>query len=130
MTSSRRKWVLASLAALLGPGTIEPARAQYTAVPPPPLEDEVRYFGAAKDEAGKLLDAVTFTIGTGALNFVYVTDHDGRFRGAMPKEIPYDAVQAQCMKPGYETVRVSKRLGPTPKRPVVQVDCRLRRVTP
>ncbi len=126
MTYHRNAWAGAA-AALIGWGS--PAFAQYSMDSAPALAPgQIRYFGAAKDERGRVLRDVTFSLQSGPITFVYVTDHDGRFRGALPTEVPVARIQARCMKAGYQVIRVSKRPGVASGRRFVQLDCLLRRV--
>lgn len=92
--------------------------------------DHVRYFGSAKDENGKLLADVTILLEGEQASFVFLTNHDGRFRGALPLQIPGTSVKARCVKSGFESLRIIKRPGPkTGAEPSMQVDCVLRKVS-
>jgi hypothetical protein len=91
-------------------------------------KDHTHYFGTAKDDKGKLLSDVTFLLESERASFVFVTESDGRFRGALPNEIPTATVAPKCSKSGFEVVRVAKRASPkSAASPSVQVDCVLRR---
>jgi hypothetical protein len=115
-------------ACLLAIGAIAPAVAQYAYDPSNPDEQGpgIRYFGSAKDEKGSLLAGVTVLIDSDETSFVFVTDEQGRFRGKVPLNMVAAKVTADCSKPGFQTVRVTKRPGPQAPKPTVQVDCVLR----
>jgi hypothetical protein len=105
------------------------ATAQYVAMSMESQEkDHTHYFGTAKDDKGTLLSDVTFLLESERASFVFVTESDGRFRGALPNEIPTATVAPKCSKAGFEVVRVAKRASPkSAASPSVQVDCVLRR---
>jgi hypothetical protein len=115
--------------ALLGTAS-GPAPAQYSY--DPSAADELGkpgnlYFGAAKDESGAYVSAVTITLETNQTNFVLVTDAQGRFRAKLPLGTLPAHVTPTCSKPGYLVLRVTKRPGPKGGPTPVQVDCLLRR---
>lgn len=89
-------------------------------------ERGIRYFGTAKDEKGAFIPNVTFLLESKDGSFVFVSDAQGRFRGYLPKDISPSSVTPKCSKPGLESVRVSKRLGPRAAQATVQVDCVMR----
>ena len=86
----------------------------------------IRYFGSAKDDKGSLLAGVTVQLSTAHVDFVTVTDEQGRFRTTLPLEMVSALVTPKCFKAGFQSVRVIKRPGTGPK-PTVQVDCVLHR---
>jgi hypothetical protein len=90
-------------------------------------EQGIKYFGAAKDGRGDFLPGVTIVIESGQFSYVLVSDSQGRFKVALPPDTVPKGVQIKCMKVGYQQARLSKRSGPSGGRPVVQVDCELRR---
>jgi hypothetical protein len=104
------------------------ASAQY--VYDPANADEqisgIRYFGSAKDDKGSLMGGVTVQLSTAHVDFVTVTDDQGRFRTTLPLEMVSALVTPKCFKAGFQPVRVIKRPGTGP-RPTVQVDCVLHR---
>lgn len=121
--------IAAGLAVLLALAS-RPVPAQYSY--DPSAADELGkpgnlYFGAAKDERGGYVPAVTITLETNQTNFVLVTDDNGRFRAKLPLETRPANVRPTCSKPGYLVLRVTKRPGPRGAPTPVQVDCLLRR---
>jgi len=84
----------------------------------------IRYFGSAKDDNGSMLSGVVIRLNTPNVDYVLFTDDQGRFRKKLPVDAIPDEVSATCAKPGFQTVRVTKRAGQGP-RPSVQVDCLL-----
>jgi hypothetical protein len=88
----------------------------------------IRYFGAAKDESGKLVSGATIVLEYGQASFIFVTDEQGRFKTKLPLEAVAAKVSAQCSKSGFKVERVTKRRGPAEGAiQAVQVDCMLRR---
>jgi hypothetical protein len=103
--------------------------AQYVYDPDSPDEQGIpyiRYFGAAKDDKGKLLPGTTILLESAQVSMAIVTDATGRFRANLPMELIADKVAAKCSKPGFSVVRITKRAGPEGVKPTVQVDCVLR----
>ncbi len=125
LAAGATRGLLAACAALLG---VAPALAQYAYDPSNPDEQGpgIRYFGSAKDEKGSLLQGVTVLIDSDETAYVFVTDDQGRFRGKVPLNMVAGKITAECSKPGFQVVRVTKRAGPTAPNPTVQVDCVLR----
>jgi len=130
MTNPLRKSL--ALATILAPFVIAsgPSVAQYSY--DPSAADELGkpgnlYFGAARDEGGGYVPAVTITLETNQTSFILVTDEKGRFRARLPLETQPANVKPTCSKPGYLVLRVTKRPGPKGGPTPVQVDCLLRR---
>jgi hypothetical protein len=125
--NDRTAQVLLPMLALLA---ATPVTAQYSY--DPSAADELGkpgnlYFGAAKDERGAYVPAVTITLESNQTSFVLVTDEQGRFRAKLPLETLPANVRPTCSKPGYLALRVTKRPGPKGAPSPVQVDCLLRR---
>ena len=71
----------------------------------------IRYFGSAKDDRGSLLAGVTVQLSTAHVDFVTVTDEQGRFRTTLPLEMVSALVTPKCFKAGFQSVRVIKLPG-------------------
>jgi hypothetical protein len=115
-------------AGLVGLLLVMPSSAQY-AFDPSNADEQmpgVRYFGSVKDDRGNHLAGATIVIDDPQSTFIFVTDHDGRFRGVLPEDTAFAQVKLKCFKIGYRLVRVTKRPGPAKAKPTVQVDCLLR----
>lgn len=115
-------------AGLLGLLMVMPSSAQY-AFDPSNADEQmpgVRYFGSVKDDRGAHVAGATIVIDDPKSTFIFVTDHDGRFRGLLPEDTALGQVQLKCFKMGYRLVRVTKRPGAAKAKPTVQIDCRLR----
>jgi hypothetical protein len=124
--------VVASLCGFGALAVVPSASAQYTYNPANADEqgNTIRLFGSAKDDKGALLPGVTILLDATSLSYVAVTDEQGRFRVALPKETwAPEKVAPSCFKQGFVLVRVTKRPGTGPK-PTMQVDCVLRRANP
>lgn len=124
-------FVIASLAAMACLVVAAPARAQYEYNPNAPHEMDnpgPRLFGSVKDERGVLVEGATIVLDSDRFSFVLVTDALGRFQITAPLGTPTEKVSAKCSKPGYESVRMTRRPGPTGVKPILQIDCVLRAV--
>ena len=104
------------------------AIAQYTFNPRNADEQTagIRYFGSAKDNKGSLVPDVSIRLETPDLEYVLVTDEQGRFNKMLEANALPELVSVICSKPGFQLVRVTKRSG-SGARPSVQVDCVIRR---
>jgi hypothetical protein len=80
----------------------------------------IKYFGSVKTDRGALLKGAIVLI---QHEYAAVTDEQGRFRTNLPETLPGEKVDVSCSLPGYQTIRVSKRLGPHGPKKMVQVDC-------
>jgi hypothetical protein len=101
------------------------ATAQY-AYDPRNLDEQgpgIKYFGSVKNEKGSLLKGAIVLI---QHQYMAVTDEQGRFRVNLPETLPGDKVDVSCSNPGYQTIFVTKRLGPHGPKETVQVDCVMR----
>jgi hypothetical protein len=83
----------------------------------------IKYFGSVKTDKGSLLKGAIVLI---QHEYAAVTDDQGRFRTNLPETLPEDKVDVSCSLPGYQMIRVSKRLGPHGPKKMVQVDCVMR----
>jgi hypothetical protein len=127
-TRDRRRRRLAQLFTFASATMTSWATAQY-AYDPANADEQIpgiRYFGSAKDDKGSLLEGVTVQLSTARVDFVTVTDEQGRFRTVLPLEMVSALVTPKCFKVGFQSVRMIKRPGTGPK-PTVQVDCVLHR---
>jgi hypothetical protein len=88
------------------------------------------YFGAARDDGGQFVEGVTVLLETEQTTFVLVTNALGRFRAKLPLGTLPANVRASCSKPGYQVLKVTRRLPPRQGSSPVQVDCLLRRQVP
>ncbi len=124
------QWFQALSFGLLSITLATSASAQYTFNPLNADEQPgIRYFGSAKDEHGLMMAGVVITLDSPKLEYVLITDPQGRFHMMLDLSATADVVSASCSKPGFQVVRVTKRNGIGP-RPSVQVDCVMRPVTP
>jgi hypothetical protein len=125
----RRGQGLAGWCGIVALIVISSAAAQYSYNPAAADEQQpgIRYFGSAKDDKGSLMAGVTVVLDTDQSSFVFITDEQGRFRGTLPLGTLPEKVAPKCSKAGFQFVRVSKRPAPAGPKPVVQVDCVLRR---
>jgi hypothetical protein len=104
---------------------ISSASAQY-AYDPSNLDEQgpgIKYFGSVKNDKGSLMKGAIVLI---QHQYMAVTDDQGRFRVNLPETLPADKVDVSCSNPGFQTVRVSKRLGPHGPKKTVQIDCVMR----
>lgn len=115
-----------SIIAVLSSST---ARTQYSFNPANADEQMpgIRYFGSAKDEKGALVSGAVIRLEAAKVEYVLLTDDQGRFHQMLQVDAVPENVSATCSKSGYAVVRIVKRKGTGP-RPSVQVDCVLRRV--
>jgi hypothetical protein len=98
------------------------ATAQY-AYDPRNLDEQgpgIKYFGSVKNDKGSLLKGAIVLI---EHQYMAVTDDQGRFRVNLPETLPGDKVDVSCSNPGYQTILVTKRMGPHGPKETVQVDC-------
>jgi hypothetical protein len=116
------------LALSIVPGTLfftSSAIAQY-AYDPSNLDEQgpgIKYFGSVKNANGSLMKGAIVLI---QRQYMAVTDDQGRFRVNLPETLPGDKVDVSCSNPGYQQMRVTKRLGPHGPKETVQVDCVMR----
>jgi hypothetical protein len=123
--STCRGLFLASYAALGVLALVTPATAQY-AYDPRNLDEQgpgIKYFGSVKDEKGALIRGAIVLI---QHQYAAVTDAQGRFRVNLPETLPGDKVDVTCTNPGYQTIRLTKRMGPNGPKKTVQIDCVMR----
>ncbi len=118
--TGRGLWL--ALAALLLSGSAS-AQYVYNATNLDEQGPGIKYFGSVKDANGALLRGAIVMI---EYQYVAVTDEQGRFRINLPETLPGDKVYVSCVNPGYQTIRVSKRMGPHGPKQTVQIDCVMR----
>jgi len=126
----RRAAIIAAWSFIAASTSVPFASAQYTFNPAAADEAPgIRYFGSAKDDKGALLPGVGISIVVAGqqLNFIGVTNDEGRFRIIVPLDMPREKTTIKCFKTGLQLVRMTKRAGPL-KGPqqTIQVDCVLR----
>lgn len=83
----------------------------------------IKYFGSIKDDRGALLQNAVVMI---QRQYLLISDAQGRFRANLPADLPADKVDVSCSNPGFQTVRIVKRLGPKGPKTTVQIDCIMR----
>jgi hypothetical protein len=106
---------------------MSPVSAQYKYNPYAADEQPgIRYFGSAKDDKGALLPDVSVQITMENVDYLFVTDEQGRYRVNVPLAMRPENITLNCFKAGFQLVRISKRLGPTGPKLTVQADCVLR----
>jgi hypothetical protein len=123
--SSRRLPFMALYGVLGALSLCASASAQY-AYDPRNLDEQgpgIKYFGSVKNDKGSLLKGAIVLI---EHQYLAVTDDQGRFRVNLPETLPGDKVDVSCSNPGYQTILVTKRLGPHGPKQTVQVDCVMR----
>jgi hypothetical protein len=102
--------------------TLPSAWAQYSY--DPRNQDEqgpgIKYFGSVKDDRGALLNGAVVMI---QHEYMLVSDDQGRFRSNLPANLPGEKVAVTCSHPGYQPIRIIKRLGPHGPKEIVEVDC-------
>jgi len=125
MTRRRRFATVAFRCLWVALASVSSAWAQYTF--DPSADDEkvpgIRYFGSAKGPNGSLMPGVTFAFYAGASMYVFTTNEQGRFRGKLPLDTQPQQVVTKCHKTGFESVRITQRVGALGPQPTVQVDC-------
>ena len=116
-------WRLSLLAIVAIAG---PAHAQYKYDPnnPDEIGKGARYFGAVKDDRGRVVEGATVVVQSA---YIFMSDHEGRFAGYAPSDLPPKTVAIGCTKPGYSASRIVRRSGASGNRVWVQADCVLRR---
>ena len=83
------------------------------------------YFGAAKDGDGNYVRGATVVVATSLMDFVAVTDDQGRFRLSLPVDITPSEVKARCSHNAYRDSRIVRRLPRGEALTPVEISCRL-----
>jgi hypothetical protein len=115
-----------ALTSVMGMLLFSPSASAQYAYDPHNLDEQgpgIKYFGSVKDDRGALLKGAMVLI---QHQYIAVTDEQGRFRVNLPETLPGDKVDVSCSDPGYQTIRVTKRVGPQGPKQTVQVDCVMR----
>ena len=122
--SARRRLRLVAGLALLAAG---PAQAQlYGGFTPHAAHGPMNvWFGTARDAAGRYLPGVTVVLETSTLDFVAVTDRQGRFRLELPLQAKPPQVTVRCSKQGHGAARVVRRLPRGGAATPVEIACTL-----
>ncbi|MEM1189425.1 MAG: carboxypeptidase-like regulatory domain-containing protein [Pseudomonadota bacterium] len=127
MTSPRRTLSLALLALCQMPLT---ASGQFygNAVPAEllDLQSGSVWFGSVRDGSGEFLADATVLLDSGVIEYVAVTDLDGRFRLVLPESTVADEVTPFCAHPGFSTFELRLRRPGRERRTPVELSCTLR----
>ena len=83
------------------------------------------YFGAAKDSSGNYVPGSTIVVATSLMDFVAVTDRQGRFRLTLPVDIAPAEVNARCSHNAFSESRISRRLPRRGALTPVEISCHL-----
>lgn len=84
------------------------------------------YFGAARDTIGNYIHGATIVIATSSMDFVAITDKEGRFRVTLPVEISPSEVETRCSHNAYAQSQVRRRLPRRNALTPVEISCSLR----
>lgn len=84
------------------------------------------WFGAAKDAAGRYVPGATIVLQTRQVDFVAVTNGQGRYRLELPVNIRPSEVRVRCSRQGYLTARVIRRLPRGGALSPVEANCELK----
>ena len=84
------------------------------------------WFGAVRNGSGRFLANATVVLETRQVDFVAVTNAQGRYRLELPVSIKPADVRARCSMRGYRTATFTRRLPRAGASTPVQLDCTLR----
>ncbi|MFA7584964.1 MAG: carboxypeptidase-like regulatory domain-containing protein [Novosphingobium sp.] len=84
------------------------------------------WFGAVRNGSGRYLANATIVLETRQVDFVAVTNAQGRYRLELPVAIKPAEVRARCSLRGYRTATFTRRLPRAGASTPVQLDCTLR----
>ncbi|MCW1383708.1 carboxypeptidase-like regulatory domain-containing protein [Novosphingobium sp. KCTC 2891] len=84
------------------------------------------WFGTARDAAGRYVPNATIVLRSRQIDFVAVTDAQGRFRLELPVHLRPVDVQARCSHKSYAGARIARRLPRGAALSPVELTCRLR----
>lgn len=125
MSVQSRKLFMTVLLALAVPPI--PAAAQlYGGFVPRGKHDPVNvWFGTAQDASGRYLPNATIVLETRQIDFVAVTNEQGRFRLELPVNIRPTDVQVRCSLKGYSKSLITRRLPRRKALSPVEIGCKL-----
>lgn len=83
------------------------------------------WFGAVRNASGQFLPNATIILETKQVDFVAVTNRQGRYRLELPVSIKPSDVKARCSLKGYSSAKIIRRLPRGGALTPVQMDCEL-----
>lgn len=84
------------------------------------------WFGSVRDKAGSHVPNATIVLVTRQIDYVAVSDVQGRFRLELPLSVKPADVKARCSRKGFSTVRIVRRLPRGGAATPVEISCYLR----